>query len=374
MRITILQGPFLPVPPIMGGAIEKAWYRLGKDFARQGNEVVHISRLFDDLPKEETIDEVRHLRVSGFDSTASSLLLKLRDFRYVMRVRKVLPPADVLVTHSFWAPLLLRNSAYGAIYVHVGRYPKGQMKLYTRAARLQAPSEAIAEAIRREVPANAERVVVIPYPLSWNPEAASTPVPRKKRLLYLGRIHPEKGLRELVKAFATLPKELLQEWTLHVRGPYLQEQGGQGRGFLDELKNLASPVAKNVKFLEPAFDEDTLRNDLGEASLFVYPSLAHRGETFGLAVLEAMSCGCPPLVSALDCFRDFVDEGKTGFVFDHRAGDVTSALRQKIMDVVRARVLLPKVGQDARGVAGEFALEPVAMRFINDFQGVLLKD
>ena len=58
MRIAILQGPFLPVPPLRGGAIEKAWFRLGKAFAKEGHEVVHVSRLCDDLPQEETIEGV----------------------------------------------------------------------------------------------------------------------------------------------------------------------------------------------------------------------------------------------------------------------------------------------------------------------------
>ena len=138
MRITILQGAFLPVPPLRGGAIEKAWFRLGKAFAREGHEVTHVSRLCDGLPLDETIEGVSHVRVSGFEATASSLLLKWRDFRYVLRARRALPQADVLVTNAFWAPLLVRDSSRGALYVHVGRYPKGQMKLYGRAKRLQA--------------------------------------------------------------------------------------------------------------------------------------------------------------------------------------------------------------------------------------------
>ncbi len=371
MRITILQGAFLPVPPLRGGAIEKAWFRLGKAFAKEGHEVVHVSRLCDDLPQEETIEGVRHRRVAGFEATGSSFFLKWRDLRYVLRARKVLPAADVLVTHAFCAPLLIRDRSRGSLYVHVGRYPKGQMKLYAQASRLQAPSRAVAEAICRETPKTADRVKAIPYPLSWEPKTVSKPVSREKTVLYLGRVHPEKGLRELVKAFAELPVELLGDWSLHIRGPWRKEQGGAGKDFLDELKTLANPAGGSVRFLEPIFDDEKLQEELERVSLFTYPSLAERGETFGLAVLEAMSCGCPPLVSALGCFRDFVDDGRTGSVFDHRTGDAANALCTKMVETLGKDGLLSKIGEAARKEASDYALEPVAKRFIEDFREIL---
>ena len=55
MKITILQGAFLPVPPLRGGAIEKAWQGLGEAFVETGHEVTHISRLWGDLPAREKI-------------------------------------------------------------------------------------------------------------------------------------------------------------------------------------------------------------------------------------------------------------------------------------------------------------------------------
>ena len=37
MRITIAQGAFLPVPPKRGGAIEKAFHALAREFAANGH-------------------------------------------------------------------------------------------------------------------------------------------------------------------------------------------------------------------------------------------------------------------------------------------------------------------------------------------------
>ena len=126
MRITIAQGAFLPVPPLRGGAIEKVWFQLGKLFAAQGHEVTHVSRLCDELPENETIDGVHHLRVPGYSTPSSPVKLKFLDYLYSRRVKKALPDADILVTNTFWLPILARHARFGRRYVHVGRFPKAK--------------------------------------------------------------------------------------------------------------------------------------------------------------------------------------------------------------------------------------------------------
>ena len=177
MRITIVQGPFLPVPPQRGGAIEKAWFALGREFARRGHTVTHISRRFERLPEHETRDGVCHLRVTGFDAPRTWRPLAdidvlwpwrlLLDFIYARRARRVLPDSDIVITNTFWLPTLLPGEGrFGRLFVHVGRFPHGQVSLYRHAARMQAPSGAIATALRQRLPGEASRVCVIPYPLS----------------------------------------------------------------------------------------------------------------------------------------------------------------------------------------------------------------
>lgn len=371
MKITIAQGAFLPVPPMRGGAVEKIWFALGREFVRRGHEVTHISRLFPGLPDGEVRDGVGHIRVRGHDTPRLLVWLKVLDLLYSLRVRRVLPAADILVTNTFWLPVLVRSKKRGALYVHVARYPKGQMRLYKHAARLQGVSEAVKEAILAEVPELAEKVCAIPNPLPNLPSASDAPSSREKRLLYAGRIHPEKGIHLIIEAVARIGDRLPAGWRLVLVGPWEVAAGGGGESYFTELRRLAQPLGDRVEFTGPTYEPARLAAHYRAASLFLYPSLAEKGETFGVSPLEAMSNGCPALVSDLACFRDFLEDDVNGFVFDHRAKDPAGALAEKIGALLGAPDRLVTAGRRGVETAARFSVERIAGLYLDDFQSLL---
>jgi glycosyltransferase involved in cell wall biosynthesis len=372
MKITIVLGAFLPVPPVMGGAVEKVWLTLAQEFARLGHEVTIVSRAVAQFPRREMANGVRHIRVRGFDTPRSLLWLKCLDLIYSFRALSVLPPADILVTNTFWLPFLSRSARRGRIYVHVARYPKGQMRFYGRGARLQAPSKAVANAIANEAPALARKISVVPYPApSPLAEVALAGVAeRNKIILYVGRVHPEKGVHLLVSAFAAGARTVFAEWNLMIVGPTEERFGGGGESYLDSLKRSAD-AADHVKFAGGVFDPGALEKTYRAAKLFVYPSLAEQGESFGLAPLEAMTHGCAVLVSDLACFRDFIRDGETGFIFDHRAEDPARTLRNEIEKITKDETLLACVADSGYRKSEQYSLPRVAEQFLSDFKSVM---
>ena len=367
MKITILQGAFLPVPAIRGGAIEKAWERLGREFVKLGHQVTHISRLCDGLPKEEEIEGVHHIRIEGTDAVDNSIKLKLLEFPYVWRARKSLPQADVLVTHAFWAPLLFPANLFGKLYVHVGRYPKGQFKFYGKAKRLQAPSSFVAEAVKGEVPGAKDRVSVVPYPLPWEMNEKVALENRPKRMLYLGRLHPEKGVLEMVRAWCQLSAGERKEWELRILGPWKKEQGGGGLEYLNQIKNEIRKVEAKIELAEPIFGETEIIQEYKSSRIFAYPSLAERGETFGLSILESMSQGCVPLVSSLPCFQDLVSP-ENGFIFDYKNEMVEHSLKNCLKRGIQTEASHQKFSDKAYEKAKEFEASSVARLFLEDFK------
>ena len=364
MHLTILQGAFLPVPPLLGGAVEKMWFRLGQEFAKRGHRVTHVSRQYPGLPDRDVINDVHHVRVPGYEQPASLVKLKFLDLLYSYRACRLVPlDSDIVVTNTFWSPILLARKLRGKIYADVARMPRGQCRLYTGAGRLRANSTPVAEAMRRELPiSDQERIRIIPNPLPFDPPGVVDFSAKQKNILYSGRVHPEKGLDLLVKASSHLPPG----WQVEIVGPWETAQGGGGRDYLVKLQSLANGLP--VTFHGPEFAPDLLAEHYRRAAIFAYPSVAEKGETFGLSPLEAMAWGCVPVVSDLQCFKDFICHGVNGLVFQHRGKNAASNLQTSLESLMADPGLCERFSTQASGVGLTHSPSCVAEMFLEDFE------
>ena len=368
MRITIVIGPFYPIPPVLGGAVEKVHLLLAGAYRAAGHEVTMVSRRYRNFSDDEVVDGIRHIRIRSSDRSSSLAINLVLDFIYAVRVAYALPPADVTITNGFFLPLLLPHRRAGKIYVQVGRYPKGQMWLYGRADRLQAVSRAVGQAIARQVPWLKRKIAVIPYAIPDRYFARSADTRREPVVLYVGRIAREKGIELMIEGFARLHR---QDWRLRIVGPHAVTHGGDGAEYLEELQALARQRGVDCEFLGPIFDQDALIGEYQRGGVFVYPSLAEAGESLGLAPLEAMATGCAAIVSDLRCFDDYIEDGVTGLRFDHRGADPADALAAQLARLIGSPEFLQQVAAAGRDMAGNFRTSAIARRMLDDFTSLL---
>jgi glycosyltransferase involved in cell wall biosynthesis len=238
---------------------------------------------------------------------------------------------------------------------------------------LQPVSRAIADAIINQAPQLRSKVRILPNPLPFRivPESDT---PRAQTILFVGRIHPEKGIEILLRALIYLPREILSSWKVKVVGPYETRLGGGGSSFFRTMQELGEQNGLKVEWLGPIFDQAQLMAQYRSALIFAYPSIAETGEALPLAPLEAMAHGCLPLVSSLRCFNDYIDDGITGFVFDHRGPRPEMNLAARLAYLLSlGRAEITKIGAVARVKAAEFALEPVANSYLDDFASLLAR-
>jgi poly(glycerol-phosphate) alpha-glucosyltransferase len=111
---------------------------------------------------------------------------------------------------------------------------------------------------------------------------------KKKQLLFLGRLHPKKGIMELILAWSLLPKEITDEWNLAIVG---WDQNGHGDELLNYTKSLK--IQDSVKFHGSAFGKKKIEI-LINSNAFILPSFS---EGLPIAVLEAWSYKLPVLMT-----------------------------------------------------------------------------
>ncbi len=376
MRITIVGGPFLPFPSAGCGAVERIWDDLAQCFAERGHVVTVLCRADEQQSSNDIGFGVKYIRRTHWNRGRFIYLDLLKDALYAARMLMLLPKADILVTNTFWLPVLahLRPSS-GKVVVHVARGPRGQMGLYKGVARVHAVSSYIRDKIVEQCPGLASKTKVIPNPID---PAIFSPVAGSERdrgsivtILYAGRIHPEKGLHLLVESFADVCRQAA-DVRLRIIGPWRVDQGGGGKPYLDGLKRTARGLP--VEFVEPVYDMNILAGELRAADFFCYPSLAEQGEAFGLAPLEAMGVGLVPIVSDLKVFRDFIEPGKTGYVFDHRSPDAPKNLADVMLDAIRNTEKKEQMGAMAANQARNFGYKNIAAMYLDDFQEICAKD
>lgn len=369
MKIAITFGFFLPVPPARGGATEKIWHALAARLAAHGHEVHAYSRDWPGWPAHETIDGVRHHRLPGRDHTSRLWLNLLHDLRWSLRLRRALPADALVISHNISLPWLLtlappRHRA--PVAVALGRMPKGQVKLYRRVDRVYAFSEAVRSAALAQCPALSRSLRVVPNAIdltAFSAPASPRPDSTRLRIGYVGRIHPEKGLDLLAAAARILAGDAtLPPWSLSLVGPSAVAEGGVGPAWLEQLRaTLPRETARaQVTILPPVWDAAALAAHYRSLDVFCYPSLADKGETFGVSVVEAMAAGAVPVVSDLDCFRDFATDGVNALVFPRRASDAAARLANQIATLLRDSALRARLSASARDSARRFDYDAVA--------------
>ena len=367
MRITVATGPMLPVPTLRGGAVPRMWQGLAEQFALAGHEVTVFAREFSGQPERETIAGVRYLRWGGFDQSLSVRKDLLKDLAYAMRAVRRLPSADILITNDFWLPVFAaRRRSVGRVVVNANRFPKGQFWLYQKATRIAAASTTVRDAVVAQCPALADRTRVFPNPIDtavFKPGPPRAAGGEPKMLLYVGRVHPEKGVHLLVEAFQAL-RSRRPDWRLHIVGPFAEAQGGGGTGYLRRLEGLAS--RHRVEFTGPVFDPVALADCYQSARLFCYPSLADLGEALPVAPLESLACGAPVVVSRIACFQDYVTEGENGWTFNHHASDPVASLAACLTDSTSDVPLAAAAARAAQSVQ-RFSYPSVAEQYLKDF-------
>ncbi len=141
----------------------------------------------------------------------------------------------------------------------------------------------------------------------------------QKKIVFLSRIHPKKGIDLLIKAFLDLGSQT-SDWILVIIGPI------EDQDYYNKITEMAKK-ADNIEFKNSVFGDKKYKS-LGEARLFVLPT---HSENFGLVVGEALSCATPVICTTGAPWEDLNTE-KCGWWISHEDLEQTLSTAMALPD------------------------------------------
>lgn len=273
--------------------------------------------------------------------------------------------SEVFGIHGFWAPSLIVGCAAAlAARRRVILSPHGMFSAYSFAVRGARKRLALSLGARHlleridafhatcEAEANEIRALGFRQPIHVIPNGVSTSGPKfpksqagKRKLLFMSRIHPKKGLLMLVDTWAKLAP-MRPEWSLVIAGP-------DEDGHASEIASRAAKLGVEVSFVGPLSGNEKSKA-LAEADLFVLPTA---NENFGIVVAEALAAGTP-VITTTGAPWQVLQEYDAGWWIPQEP----DALGAALSDATKLpRETLVEMGQrGAEMVARNFAWRPIA--------------
>jgi glycosyltransferase involved in cell wall biosynthesis len=235
---------------------------------------------------------------------------------------------------SWWRRVLLRNDAFAAISGDIAREWRDlgvpEDRIHTTASGVDA------ERFRPgpgEVPAS--------FPVG-------------PRVVFTGRLHPQKNLDLLIDAWPEVVERARASLVLVGQGPEEDRLRERARGL---------GVGEFVHF--PGRVDDPA-GSLRAADLFVLPSVA---EGMSNSLLEAMATGLPCLVTRIGGNTDLIEDGRTGRLLP--PGD-PGAWARAIVELLRSPETARSLGANARGlIEDRYALPRVVASNVGLYRRLL---
>jgi glycosyltransferase involved in cell wall biosynthesis len=228
-----------------------------------------------------------------------------------------------------WPALVWRclhgSLSQSALYAGVIGWHRWRGTLATQTGHLLPVNTFLAKRLRAAFPA--APITVLPNSIAT---ADYRPVDeRTRRVIYMGRLSVEKGVRDLLQAVALTPKvelDVVGDGPLRV-----------------ELEKLAQTKLPGRVVFHGFIAGTTRFEQLARAAALVVPSLWH--EACPLVVLEAMALGVPVIGTRMGGLPDLIVDGETGWLVE--PNQVTQ-LAEALNRVVQEWPANQRIGRAAR--------------------------
>lgn len=380
MRIALVDSELLPVPPVLGGAVEQTLYETVCDLESHACCVISrwSDRLEGRIDREDSrfryVDLVKHrarftslvgdFRPSGFEDPR-----RANAFYYLDGVADILKDVrpDIVQMHNRpeFVPYLLRQSdaRTNILYMHNlsdYRLPRIRRSV-EQLDQVVFVSHYLRRSFIRKFPGFPQgRLAVIHNSVDtdlYHPDRqreSETVALRKDFygsspiILFVGRTVPQKGIQHLIEAMELVLERLPKALLVVAGTPLFGETttSTYHRRLIQRSKGLGD----RVRFLGYVPHERTPQL-YAACDIFVAPSVWP--EPFGKVVTEAMASGKPVISSNRGGIPEIIDDGKSGFLQEDPSD--SQSMANRIIELAESPAMAEDIGGHAREKALEFS-------------------
>jgi glycosyltransferase involved in cell wall biosynthesis len=382
---------------------------LCRALARRGAEPTVVTAVAGSHPAEERMDgySIHRLRcdlpglpVGGIGSHLWSPVFALRVSAYLLAQSRAVDlihvHAQTDALYAAWSfsrlrpiPLLFEMTLLGSddpptMRVSRNRFRALRYAMYRRCDGYVAISPALARSYH-DAGLPAERLRVIPQGVDADRFAPAADRRRLRQdlglppddplLVFVGSLIERKGLDVLLAAWARVRAASPRAGLLLVGRDQFPENPEAQAYLAACLSKLPAEATRNLLRLGV---QDAPERFLQAADVFVFPS---RREGFGTAIIEAMACGLPCVVSDLPGISDFIFASPARGIADPAAGadgavvpqEDPQALAEAVLELIAAPDRAAAIGSAARArVRTTFGFDTIARAYL-DFYAELLQ-
>jgi glycosyltransferase involved in cell wall biosynthesis len=298
MKVAIIAQPYVPVPPVGYGGIEKVIYCLIRGLLEQGHEPILIGtgdsrvecELIPTCPKSVFFPK-QSSRLPEFEKKIKEINRRTKAI-----IEEIRPRVDIIHSHGFdlskFRDFPNLTTLHGPINLHELKYYHSDVRkgLYY-AAISQNQTQALPDLQYVGVVYNGEDPQE--FPLIQNPD---------NYVCFAGRFDREKNPHLAIELAISLG----------IRIKLAGKVDFQGREYFNKeiKKYLDHPLVEYLGILSP---EDTMQL-LAHARCNLHPTGFR--EPFGLTILEAAYCGTPTLAIARGAPPEIIEHGRTGILVE----------------------------------------------------------
>lgn len=331
LRIGLLAPPWAAVPPPSYGGTELVVCQLARGLTAAGHDVV----LYATGDSTAPVPLVFGLARAGWDRIGRGEI----ELPHVMHGYESLAGCDIVHDHTLLGPAWALASGHDRVVTTCHGPFDGELRAIYRRYGKRLPIVAISEKQAKLAPE-----VAVDRVIHHGVDPDEYPVGRGDGgyLLFLGRMTPDKGVRQAVLAARAASRPLVIAAKL--REPDEREYFAAQIGpFLDDDVMLVGEVG-GIRKLEL----------LGAASALINP--IQWQEPFGLVMIEAMACGTPVIACSNGAAPEIIDHGRTGFLCDTHDDLLEAIGRIDEIDRSACRVAVTQRFSTARMVSDHLRL------------------